>query len=500
VLALVVVAAYESAYPTQAERAALAAQIEGNPSFEALLGPARDIDTLGGFAVWRVNGVAVLLAGVWALLAVARLTRGEEDAGHAELLAAGAVGRRAPLAAALLAIAAFTAALAAILIAALLAAGLDLLHAGLVGGGQGLSAATMGALTALVAQLAPGRGRTIALAGSVLAAAYFARVLATGLELEWLAWATPVGWTSELGYDPGPARLIPFALAVPLLGGLALLLAGRRDLGATVLGYAARRRRPGRPVRSPAALARRLVRPAAVGWAVGVGAYALLIGLLARDMLEFFRESPRLVELAEQLGLGSLDRAEGVLGFGFSIIVLFVSLVAAQQAAAIREEEASGRLETLLARPLGRAEWLGGRIAAAVGALVLVAAGAGMCAGAGVIARGESVSAGRLAVAAASLLPVALLFLGLALAAFALRPRLTAPLAWGLVLGSFLVEFVGSLVELPAWLLFLSPFHHVQPAPAVVPGLGPPVAMLALAGAGLAVALAGFRRRDLVAA
>jgi ABC-2 type transport system permease protein len=496
---LVIVATYESAYPTAPERAVFAAQIEGNPSFEALLGPARDIDTVGGFAVWRINGVAVLLAAVWALLATARLTRGEEDAGHAELLAAGAVRRQALLAGALVVVVTLSGVLAAVVTGSLLAAGLDLAHAALVGGGQGLSAATMAALTGVGAQLGVSRGRTITLAGGVLAAAYLARVLATGADIGWLAWATPVGWASELGYDPGPVPLVPFALAIPLLAAVALVLAGRRDLGATALGYPTHAARGG-PLRSPAALARRLVRPAMLGWTALVGAYALVIGLLTRDMLEFLRESPGLVELAAQLGLGPLDRAEGVLGFGFAVFVFFVALAAAQQAAAIREEEASGRLETLAVLPLGRAAWLGGRVAASAGALVVVAAAAGLGAWVGVVARGESVDPWRLALAAANLLPVALLFLGLAVAAFGLRPRATAPLAWGLVIGSFLVEFVGSLLELPRWVLSLSPFHHVQPAPAVDPALGASLVLLALAATGVAVGLAAFRRRDLVGA
>jgi ABC-2 type transport system permease protein len=325
-------------------------------------------------------------------------------------------------------------------------------------------------------------------------------VLSTGADVGWLAWATPVGWAAELGYDPRAAALAPFVAVIPVLAGTALLLAGRRDLGATALGYRRGRSRQGRPVPSAAALARRMAAPATLGWMVGVGAYAFLIGILTRDMLEFFRDSPGIVELAEGLGLGSLDRAEGVLGFGFAIFLFFVALVAAQQAAAIRDEEASGRLETLLVRPLSRTAWLGGRIAAAVGSLVAVAAVAGLGAWAGVALRGEEVDPWRLAAAAANLLPAALLFLGAAVAAFGLRPRATAPLAWGLVIAMFLVEFVGSVVELPGWVLSVSPFHHVAPAPAVDPTVGPALVMLAIAAAGLAGGLAAFRRRDVVGA
>jgi ABC-2 type transport system permease protein len=496
-LGAVVVVTYRSAYDTPAERAVLAAQIEGNPSFEALFGPARDIDTVGGFAIWRINGVALLLAAVWAMFATARLTRGEEDAGHTELLAAGALRREGPTLVALLVVGGGAAILGAVVAGALVASGLDPPDAAVVAGAQALLAATFAALTALVAQLVPSRGRTLAVAGGVLAAAYFVRVVSTGADLEWLAWASPLGWGTRLGYAPGITPLLPFAVAVPLLGAAALVLSRRRDLGASALGYGDATVERGGPVRSAASLSRRLVLPAALGWTTGLGAYALLIGLLTRDMLDFLRESPGIVEIAQQLGIDSLDRAEGVLGFGFGVFALGVALVAAQQAAAIREEEATGRLETLLVRPLGRTRWLAGRLVAVSGALLLVSATTGLAAWIGVVARGETVDAWRLAAAAANLLPPALLFLGLALAVFGLRPRATAAAAWGLVLGTFLVEFVGSLLDLPGWLLAVSPFHHLQPAPAVDPAVGAALVMVAAGAAAAAVGVAAFRRRDL---
>jgi ABC-2 type transport system permease protein len=48
--------------------------------------------------------------------------------------------------------------------------------------------------------------------------------------------------------------------------------------------------------------------------------------------------------------------------------------------------------------------------------------------------------------------------------------------------------------------LSVSPFHHVAPAPAVDPTVGPALVMLAIAAAGLAGGLAAFRRRDVVGA
>lgn len=224
----------------------------------------------------------------------------------------------------------------------------------------------------------------------------------------------------------------------------------------------------------------------------------MLLGLLVKDMLELFRESPQLAELFEQLGLPGLDTPERFLGLPFSIIVVFVALVAAQQAGAAREDEAEGRLETLLAQPLGRQHWLGGRIAASVAVLVVVVTVVGLAAGIGVAIRGESVDVWRLALASANLLPVSVFVFGLGLAAYGLRPRITAAVAYGAVVGGFLLELVGAILELPEWILVLSPFHHVEPAPAVDPALGANAVLLALAAVLARAGLVGFRRRDLV--
>jgi hypothetical protein len=51
----------------------------------------------------------------------------------------------------------------------------------------------------------------------------------------------------------------------------------------------------------------------------------------------------------------------GWLGFAFVFFILAVSLFCCTQVAALRCEDAEGRLETLLSFSLGRRRWLAGR-------------------------------------------------------------------------------------------------------------------------------------------
>ena len=83
------------------------------------------------------------------------------------------------------------------------------------------------------------------------------------------------------------------------------------------------------------------------------------------------------------------------MGFSFLFFVLAVSLFACSQIAAARHEEAEQRLETLLALPVGRGRWLGGRLVLAAAAASAISVSAGVLAWAGAHSQGVSVSLRR---------------------------------------------------------------------------------------------------------
>jgi ABC-2 type transport system permease protein len=58
-------------------------------------------------------------------------------------------------------------------------------------------------------------------------------------------------------------------------------------------------------------------------------------------------------------------------------------------------------------------------------------------------------------------------------------------------------ETIGALLDVPAWLLDLSPFHHVGLIPAESFQAGAAAVMVALAAVAAAAAVWAFERRDL---
>jgi ABC-2 type transport system permease protein len=87
-MSALVAATYNSTVRSGADAASLAA-LAGNPAIRTLFGEPVALDDPGGFTVWRSATVLAVLLGVWGLLTVTRLTRGEEDSGRWDLLLAG---------------------------------------------------------------------------------------------------------------------------------------------------------------------------------------------------------------------------------------------------------------------------------------------------------------------------------------------------------------------------------------------------------------------------
>ncbi len=190
--------------------------------------------------------------------------------------------------------------------------------------------------------------------------------------------------------------------------------------------------------------------------------------------------------------------AQGYLALVFVFLAVALSIYAVTHATAAREEEATGRLDTLLGTPVGRRSWLGGRVIVAALCSVVVALAIALAAWAGAAVKGASVSLPDMLEASANTLPVVALFLGVAVLGYALVPRHTGAIAFGAVGGAYLWEQTGAIVKAPEWVLAISPFHWLALVPSAAFDATASVIMLA---SGIAAALAGievFRRRDLV--
>jgi ABC-2 type transport system permease protein len=496
-------AGYRKAYPTLADRLGFAQSFGTNTALRLFYGVPRHIETLGGYAAWRVGGVASLFVAFFGILGAVRVLRGEEELGRYEIVAAGALSRRAGFAARGAALAASIAALGLALFVGLIAGGLPVVGSAYLALAIVSAGAAYTGVGALASQLMPSGRGTLALAGSVLGVDFLLRVVADTAGLPALHWALPLGWVEELRAFAGerPAVLTLPALATLALLLLALAIEERRDLGLGLVLSRETRRPSGmgrRLLRTPALLALRSEWLSLAVWAGATGGFAFVLGTLSKSLA-----SADLGTLRQQLnkfGAQGFGTAASVPGVYFLFFVLIVALYCCTQVGGMRSEEEAGRLETLFALGEGRITWLAGRLLLAVAGATLIAVAAGLGAALGAIAVGADVSLARLLGAGLNCLPASLLFLGAGALLIAAAPRLGAGGAFVLVCIAFVWELVGALLSAPAWLLGLSPFHQIGLVPASPFRAVPAAVMLAIGLLAGLVALAVFRGRDLAGA
>ena len=490
---------YRHTYPTVDDRLGFAHSFAGNKAIRLFYGEPHDLLTVSGYSAWRVGGTLAIVAAVFGLLAAVRALRTEEDAGRTELVLTGIAGRRTAYLAALAAIMAGVLILWLAEFAGFVAGGLP------VGGSAYLALATASVIPvcagvgAVASQLAPTRRIALELGGAVVGLFLLLRVIAdTTNGFGWLRWATPLGWAEELRPFAGarPLVLVLPATASVLLLLLAARIAVGRDIGTGLLPV----RDSAEPrlglLSSPTAQALRSERPSLIVWTAGVGAFAFILGMISTSISSAGISKNIQREIA-RLGSGSIFTPAGYVAFVFIFFILAVSLFACAQIGAARHEEAEGQLETLLALPVIRRGWLGGRLLLAVAGAAAISLAAGLLTWAGAASQGVDISLPRMLEAGANCLPVALLFLGIATLAYATVPRASAGIAYGLVTVAFLWQLVGSLLGVPRWLVEVTPFAHVGLVPAQPFRAGAAVIMLAIAAASALAAVWFFQRRDL---
>ncbi|MEU7905758.1 hypothetical protein [Actinoplanes sp. NPDC049118] len=476
------------------------AALAANPAIRTLFGEPVALDDPGGFTVWRTGTVLAVLIGVWAMLAATRITRGEEDAGRWGALLAGRMTLARTVGQHLTVLAAAPVLTGAAVAGAMIAAGAGAMGAFLHGAGLAVAGCFFVAVGGLAAQLFPSRAAANGAATAVLLIGLLARMVGDGVAaLSWLRWLSPFGLLAlTRPYDTN--RGLPVAVltvAGALMFAAAVRLAARRDVGGAILAPST-----SRPPRLallgsvPAFAVRRTLRPLA-GWSLGVGAYFLLIGLVASSMIGFLSDNPQFARLAAQAGFPELGTVEGYTATLFALLAVPAGAFVAVRLASVAADEADRRLTLLLAAPLTRTRLLAAEAGAAAGGAVVLITIAGLATWAGTAGVGARLAAGAALAGAYNVLPIVLLCLGTAILALGWAPRAVAAVGVLPAAGGFLWQVTAVSVGAPAWVVGLSPFAHLAAVPTVAPDWPASAVMTAVAAGCAALGAIGYHRRDL---
>jgi len=484
-------------YPNEADRAALVASIAVNPAFLAITGPINGT-SIGAVSAWRVGAVGTSLIGLMAIFIVIRRTRADEETGRTELLASAVVGRAAPLAAAV-----------GVAIGASVTIGLLTALAGIGSGQSALGSIAFGAamagcglvfagVAAITAQLAENSRTAIGIACAVLAGCYGLRAIGdVQNSLGWLTWLSPQGWASHIS-PFSQDNLLVLALFL-LVTALCLLAAGllleHRDLG---LGFFPARLGPATNPRltGPDALAARLQRGSLLGWLVGLILLGAVTGGVASTSTSLLVDNPQLEDLLAKIGgAGAIN--DMLLATMGAIAGLVIGGYAIAAALRMSGEETADRIAPVLAAAVSRPRWMFGHLAFVVAGPIVLLTAAGLVAGVLNGLQVEDFGAGFAAALGAMVvqIPATLVLGGLAVALFGWLPRL-APLAWAALVLALFVGQLGQLLQLPQWLMDVSPYTHIPLVPTQDIRWWPLIILSAIAAALIAAGVVGFRRRD----
>ncbi len=499
-----------TAFANEHDRAGIVQLAAANPALLAIRGIPSG-SSPGALISFQLFTYIAICAALMSTFLTVRHSRGDEEAGRTELLRSAPIGRTtallATLALGVLANAVLTALIGIGLIAIALPAAGAWLFA-LAVGGTGLAFC---GVAALAAQLAQTSRAANTIAGFGVAVAFGLRAIGDALGTTskdllhvtsaWPSWLSPIGWGQQVrpfaADDPLPLLL---DLALFVVGtASAVLVARSRDLGAGVIRERRGREHAGPGLRSSLGLAWRLQRPAVIGWAVGGALLGLFAGALARPAIDAVNKNPSLAVAVRGIVSGGTS---SLLDVFIAAIMAFLSVLSAgagiQAVMRARSEQTDGHAELLAAAPLGRGRSLRDGLIVGLLSVVVVCVVGGLVAGLAFGAGGEPQEFWPSLLAAVVQVPAALVFAGVTALVFALIPRATIGLGWGLLALGFVLGEFGALLKLPRWLRDVSPFTHTP----VVPGDDPhwwPLAVLALiAVAAGGLALAVVRRRDLV--
>jgi len=484
-------------YPSQADLDQAAAAAADSAVARAFKGPPVALDTAGGQVAFQIVALGAVAVALMSLLITSRLTRGEEESGRLELLRAAPIGRRAPVLAALGVAFGMDVVTGAIVAAGLVAIGLPAGGSVLIGAGFAATGALFATLTAATAQVVETARAASGIAGMVLAGSFVVRAIGDVGDGA-ASWASPIGWAQKTRPYAGD-RWWPLLLSLGATAGLAavaLILVGRRDLGAGLL-----RPRPGPAaagvrLRDTGALARRLQRSTVLWWTAGIILGGIAYGSIADSVASFVGDNAAVNDVLGRRGGSLLD---SFMATALLILALAACGLAVQSTLRLRGEETAGRAEVLLASAVSRLRWVASHLTIDFGGAAVALVLGGLAQGAmAAIVTGDGALVGRVGAAALGYVPAVWVVTAIPVLLFGAAPRWVA-LGWTPLAISVVVGLFGTLLGLPGVVLDLSPFELLPSVPAEPWRALPIVVELLVAGVIVAAGLAGLRRRDVPA-
>ncbi|WP_391119151.1 ABC transporter permease [Psychrobacillus sp. L3] len=500
-LTLSTATAFKDLYQTPEDRQAIA-QTMLNPVMTSMVGYSNGLDnyTNGAMMAHQMLLFTAIAVAIMSILLVARHTRAEEEDGQMELIRSLPVGRLSNLNATVLVVSGTNILLAILMGFGLYALGIesmDIEGSLLYGAALGATGIIFTGITAIFAQLSENSRGTIGLSFTVLILAYLMRAIGD-VSNETLSWFSPLGIPLKAEvyvHNYWSPILLLIGLALVLLA-FALYLNSIRDLEAGFLPS-----RPGKMhaspfLRSPIGLALRIQRTGLIAWAMGIFILGASYGSVLGDLESFFKDVEMMQALIRPVeGFSLIEQFIPVL---MTVLAMLCTVPALIIIFKLKSEEKKNHTEHLLSRGISRVRILGSYFVISIvsSVMMLFFAVIGLWSASAAM-MDEPISFTTLFNAGMVYLPAIWTMIGLAVLLVGYIPQFTG-FAWLYLVYSFVVVYLGGLLQFPNWMSNLSPYGHIPRLPVQEMDYMSVTVLLIIA---IVLATAGFisyNRRDIL--
>ncbi|WP_277678243.1 ABC transporter permease [Gracilibacillus dipsosauri] len=493
--------AFSGLYQNEQERAAMAQTME-NPAMTAMVGPGYGLSnyTNGAMMAHEMLLFTMIAFAVMSILMVSKQTRAEEEDGKLELIRALPVGRLSPLMASFITVSSYN-----IIIGLLIAFGLVAMNIDGIGiEGSFLYGITLAcggliftAITAIFAQLSQTARGTLGYSFTFLLLFYFIRAIGD-VSNEALSLSSPLGLLLRVEvfvHNYWWPILITFMVYLILVA-VAFLLNNRRDVGAGLIATKPGRKKASGWILSTIGLALRIQRTSIIAWLVAMLLLGLSYGSVFGDLEAFFENNEAMKQMLGSNANYSLT--EQFITMLMVILAIFSTIPALITFLKIKGEEKKERLGMLLTGTVSRWNIVGvyyliGILLSTISQFLAVY---GLWISSSFVME-EPIPFINFWKAGMAYLPASWFLLTIALCIFGFLPKWT-PIIWGYLVFSFIVVYLGEMLDLPEWLAQLSSYSHIPQLPVEAFDWLPIIVLIGLSLIGTVAGFIGFRKRDVI--
>lgn len=497
-LTLMIPPAFESMYPSQSKMSPII-EMSKNPAMQAMLGPA-DFEhvNIGVLFTHEMTLFTAIMVAIMNILIVSRGTRGDEEDGRIIILTALPIGKQAPLMGHLLQTLLLNVSLMILLtlgLTLLSVDGIDLVGAFLYSSALGVFGIMFAALTMLVAQFVSSSSETTGVSIALLLIMYLVRAFGD-VANETLSMFSPMGWLSRTyAFSEDYWWPVWCILGITVIFVIsAFVLNGLRDIEAKLLPQKKGKQHAKSYMKSPLGLQIKLQKMSFIYFAIGLFILGLSYGSIFGNLDDFFKDNPLLLSMLENPNGDYVKQFLPQLMLVMAIISTVPTLLALFK---IKKSIDKGYAMLVLANPISRIKYLlSFLIISVVNAVVMIfVAGLGLYAGQ-FYSMDTPLDFDMVIQSAIVYIPAILSFVGIGTVVIGWGIKLTT-LVYAYLAYTFLVNYLGTLLNVKDWMKDITPFEHIPSLPIDDFTSGPIITLLLIFIILCVIGVIGFNRKDI---